>query len=69
MLSKLENEAQGMELPRGKMVKKKRKILLSGLMVGPIKKEAWEPPDPKLLGYGKRYCPPSRHAHTSQSAS
>jgi hypothetical protein len=44
MLSELENKAQGVELPRRKVVKKKRKRILSGLMVGPIDPKCWEAP-------------------------
>lgn len=48
MLSELENQAQGVELPRRKVVKKKRKRILSGLMVGPIDPKCWEAPAPSL---------------------
>jgi hypothetical protein len=48
MLSQLENQAQGVELPRRKVVKKKRKRILSGLMVGPIDPKCWEAPGPAL---------------------
>lgn len=53
MLDAMESQIKKHALPGRKVVKKKRKILLSGLMVGPIKPEAWEPPDPILLGFRK----------------
>jgi len=44
VLSSVEKQTPSVELPGRKVVKKKKRIL-SGLMVGPINPKCWEAPD------------------------
>ena len=45
MSDAMEKPPKSMGLPKRRMAKKKKKIILSGMMVGPIDPKCWEPPE------------------------